>query len=45
MTPERTKQAIDKFAPVKSVAGKTGAVSLEKSDVGLGNVENFGIAS
>ncbi|WP_152570734.1 phage tail-collar fiber domain-containing protein [Paenibacillus tyrfis] len=45
MTPERTKQAIDKFAPVKSVAGKTGAVSLEKGDVGLGNVENFGIAS
>lgn len=27
--------------PVTSVAGKTGAVTLSKSDVGLGNVENF----
>lgn len=27
-------------APVQSVAGKTGAVSLDKSDVGLGNVDN-----
>ena len=27
-------------APVTSVAGKTGAVSLSKSDVGLGNVDN-----
>ncbi|MCX6265926.1 MAG: hypothetical protein NTW16_01015 [Bacteroidetes bacterium] len=27
-------------APVTSVAGKTGAVTLVKSDVGLGNVEN-----
>lgn len=27
-------------APVTSVAGKTGAVSLAKSDVGLGNVDN-----
>ena len=27
-------------APVLSVAGKTGAVTLEKSDVGLGNVNN-----
>lgn len=26
--------------PVTSVAGKTGAVTLEKADVGLGNVEN-----
>ena len=26
--------------PVSSVAGKTGAVSLSKSDVGLGNVDN-----
>lgn len=28
-------------APVTSVAGKTGAVTLSKSDVGLGNVGNF----
>jgi hypothetical protein len=27
-------------APVQSVAGKTGAVSLDKSDVGLGSVDN-----
>jgi hypothetical protein len=27
-------------APVQSVAGKTGAVTLEKADVGLGNVDN-----
>lgn len=27
-------------APVTSVAGKTGAVTLNKSDVGLGNVDN-----
>lgn len=27
-------------APVQSVAGKTGNVSLDKSDVGLGNVDN-----
>ena len=28
-------------APVTSVAGKTGAVTLEKADVGLDNVGNF----
>lgn len=27
-------------APVQSVAGKTGAVTLDKGDVGLGNVDN-----
>ena len=27
-------------APVQSVAGQTGAVTLSKSDVGLGNVDN-----
>ena len=27
-------------SPVQSVAGKTGAVTLDKSDVGLGNVDN-----
>lgn len=32
-----------KTAPVTSVAGKTGAVSLTKSDVGLGNVDNVSI--
>lgn len=40
MTPQRTKQAIDALSPVKSVNGKTGAVSLGKGDVGLGNVDN-----
>ncbi len=30
---------------VDSVAGKTGAVSLVKSDVGLGNVENYAVAT
>lgn len=32
-------------APVTSVAGKTGAVSLSASDVGLGNVDNTSDAS
>lgn len=27
-------------SPVQSVAGKTGSVSLDKSDIGLGNVDN-----
>jgi len=30
----------DGLAPVQSVAGKTGAVTLVKADVGLGNVNN-----
>lgn len=30
---------------VTSVAGKTGAVTVTKSDVGLGNVQNYGIAT
>jgi len=30
---------------VTSVAGKTGAVTLTKSDVGLGSVQNYGIAT
>jgi hypothetical protein len=34
-----TARAVD-AAPVKSVAGKTGIVSLVKSDVGLANVDN-----
>lgn len=45
MTPERTKQAIDALQAVKSVNGKTGAVSLTKSDIGLGNVDNVQQAS
>ena len=45
MTPLRTDEAIQALAPVKSVAGKTGTVTLVKGDVGLGNVENYGIAS
>lgn len=32
-----------KTAPVTSVNGKTGAVSVGKSDVGLGNVDNVSI--
>lgn len=32
-----------KTAPVTSVAGKTGAVTLTKSDVGLGSVDNVSI--
>ena len=30
---------------VTSVAGKTGAVTLSKSDVGLGSVQNYGVAT
>lgn len=30
---------------VSSVAGKTGAITLSKADVGLGSVENFGLAT
>ena len=45
MTPQRTKQAIAALQAVKSVAGKTGAVTLTKSDVGLGSVQNYGIAT
>ena len=40
MTPLRAKQAIAALQAVKSVAGKTGTVSLVKGDVGLGNVDN-----
>ncbi|WP_246608365.1 pyocin knob domain-containing protein [Paenibacillus agaridevorans] len=43
MTPLRVAQAISALAPsspVQSVAGKTGAVTLVKGDVGLGNVDN-----
>lgn len=39
---ERTKLA---NANVTSVAGKTGAVTLTKTDVGLANVQNYGIAT
>ena len=45
MTPQRTKQAIDSLQAVKSVAGKTGIVTLSKSDVGLSNVDNVRQAS
>ena len=41
MSPLRTKQAIDALQAVKSVAGKTGAVTLAKGDVGLGSVDNI----
>ena len=36
----RVAQAIAARAPVKSVAGKTGVVTLAKSDVGMGQVDN-----
>jgi hypothetical protein len=39
-TPQRIFQAVAAAAPVQSVAGKTGVVVLNKSDVGLGNVDN-----
>jgi hypothetical protein len=45
MTPLRTKQAIDALQAVKSVAGKTGVVTVTKSDVGLSNVDNVQQAS
>lgn len=49
MTPQRTAQAIaalgTTFAPVQSVAGKFGTVTLTKADVGLGNVDNTSDAS
>lgn len=45
MTPLKTKYAINALSPVKSVAGKTGAVTLSSSDVGLGNVQNYGVAT
>ena len=35
-----TSQRAAAAAPVQSVAGKTGAVTLAKDDVGLGNVDN-----
>ena len=35
-----TQQRVYDFSPVKSVAGKTGSVSLTKSDVGLGDIDN-----
>ncbi|HSP31475.1 MAG TPA: hypothetical protein VLO13_05620 [Halomonas sp.] len=38
-------QAAAEAAPVQSVAGKTGAVTLAKGDVGLGQVDNTGDAS
>ncbi|WP_096199523.1 hypothetical protein [Bacillus sp. FJAT-45350] len=40
MTPQRTKQAIDNIQAVKTVAGRTGNVTVTKEDVGLGNVDN-----
>ncbi len=49
-----TKAERDKLASIEagaqvntvtSVAGKTGAVTLTKSDVGLSNVGNYGVAT
>lgn len=42
LTPDATndKITIDASGAVESVAGKTGVVTLSKSDVGLGNVDN-----
>lgn len=39
----RTK--LNEVVPVQSVAGKTGAVVLTKTDVGLSSVNNYGIAT
>ncbi|MBU5677918.1 hypothetical protein KQI88_15985 [Alkaliphilus sp. MSJ-5] len=36
---------VDKVNAVTSVAGKTGAVTLVKGDVGLGSVENYSIST
>jgi hypothetical protein len=36
---------IDSSDAVNSVNGKTGSVTLTKTDIGLGSVENYGIAS
>ena len=41
LTPKGTFESFLKEAPVTSVAGKTGTVTLSNSDVGLGNVGNF----
>lgn len=40
MSPLRTSQAIATLSPVRSVAGRTGIITLTKADVGLGNVDN-----
>lgn len=45
MTPLRTKEAIQALESVSSVAGKKGAVTVTKSDVGLSNVLNYGVAT
>lgn len=45
MTPLKTKQAITSIQAVKSVAGRTGAVVVNKSDVGLSNVDNLSASS
>lgn len=49
VTPKRVKDAIvalaPAVAPVQSVAGKAGAVTLTKGDVGLGNADNTADAS
>lgn len=39
------KELLTPTSPVQSVAGKTGTVTLVKGDVGLGVVENYGIAT
>lgn len=39
-TAERVNQAVKALAPVLSVSGKTGTVTLVKADVGLANVDN-----
>lgn len=39
------QELLNPVSPVQSVNGKTGTVVLSKSDVGLGSVENYGIAT
>lgn len=42
---ELSKRALKTDITVTSVAGRTGAVTLSKSDVGLGNVNNWGVST
>lgn len=39
------QELLTPVSPVQSVNGKTGAVILSKNDIGLGSVENYGIAT
>ncbi|WP_309119213.1 tail fiber protein [Paenibacillus sp.] len=45
ITTDTTNDTVTITAAVASVAGKTGAIILGKADIGLGNVENYGVAT